>query len=60
MQMSSASAALLTSAKIEHIEPPYIEPLERSVPSEALSVTSVYPNNIPGDLGGDTTALGAA
>jgi hypothetical protein len=48
------SAALLTSAEIEHTEP-----LDRPVPIEALSASSLYPNNIPGDLGGDTTALGA-
>jgi hypothetical protein len=54
-----APAVLLTSAKIEHTEPPCIEPLDRPVPIEALSATSVYPNNIPGDLGGDTIAPGA-
>ena len=52
-------AAVLTSAKIEHTEPPCIEPLDRPVPIEALSATSVYPNNIPGGLGGDTTVIGA-
>ena len=53
------SAALLTSVKIEHTEPPCIDPLDRPVPIEALSATSVYPNNIPGGLGGDTTVIGA-
>ena len=55
-----AQVVVLTSAKIEHTEPLHIEPLDRPVPIEALSATSVYPNNIPGGLGGDTTAIGAA
>jgi hypothetical protein len=54
------SAALLTSVKIEHTEPPCIDPLDRPVPIEALSATSVHPNNIPIELGGGTAALGAA
>jgi hypothetical protein len=44
------SAALLTSAKIEHTEPPCIEPLDRPVPVELLSQA------IPGDLGGSPIA----
>ena len=54
------SAVLLTSAKIEHTEPLCLEPPDGPLPVEALSATSVYPNNIPGGLGGDTTAIGAA
>ena len=53
------SAVLLTSAKIEHTEPLCLEPPDGPLPVEALSATSMYPNNIPGDLGGDTTAIGA-
>jgi hypothetical protein len=45
-----APAVLLTSAKTDHTEPVCIEPLS-SVPIKALSGTSLYPNNIPGDLG---------
>jgi hypothetical protein len=45
-----AQAVLLTSAKIGHTEPVCIELLS-NVPIKALSGTSLYPNNIPGDLG---------
>jgi hypothetical protein len=45
-----APAVLLTSTKTDHTEPVCIEPLS-SVPIKALSGTSLYPNNIPGDLG---------
>jgi hypothetical protein len=46
-----APAVLLASAKIEHTEPLRIEPPSDPVPIEALSGTSLYPNNTPGDLG---------
>jgi hypothetical protein len=54
-----AQAIVLASAEIEHTESLRIEPLDRPVPIEALSATSVYPNSIPDDLGGDTIAPGA-
>jgi hypothetical protein len=53
-------AALLTAAKIEHAEPPCIDPLDRPVPIKGFSATSVHPNNIPRARGGDTTAIGAS
>jgi hypothetical protein len=46
-----AQAVLLTSAKTDHTEPVCIEPPSDPVPIEALSNTSLHPNNIPGDLG---------
>jgi hypothetical protein len=49
-------AVLLTSAKIEHTEPLCIEPLDCPLPVEPLSRASLYPDNIPGDLGGDPVA----
>jgi hypothetical protein len=51
-----APAVLLTFAKIEHTEPLCIEPLDCPLPVEPLSRASLYPDNIPGDLGGDPIA----
>ena len=45
-----AQAVLLTSAKTGHTKPVCIELLS-NVPIKALSGTSLYPNNIPDDLG---------
>ena len=47
-----APTVLLTFAKIEHTEPLCIEPLDCPLPVEPLSRTSLYPDNIPGDIGG--------
>jgi hypothetical protein len=52
-------APVLTSAKTDHTEPLCIEPLYGPRPVEPLSGTSVYADDIPGDLGGETIALGA-
>ena len=51
-----APAVLFASAKIEHTEPLRIEPLDCPLPVEPLSRASLYPDNIPGDLGGDPIA----
>jgi hypothetical protein len=51
-----APAVLLASAKIELTEPLRIEPLDCPLPVEPLSRASLYPDNIPGDLGGDPIA----
>ena len=48
---SITQAVLLTSARTDHTEPPCIEPFNDPLPIEPLSATSLYPNNIPGDLG---------
>jgi hypothetical protein len=47
-----AQPALLTSVQADHTEPVCIEPPIDPVPIQALSGTSLYPNNTPGDLGG--------
>jgi hypothetical protein len=48
--------ALLTSAQTDHTEPGCIEPPSDPIPIQALSGASLYPNNTPGDLGGDPIA----
>jgi hypothetical protein len=48
---SITRAVLLTSAGTDHTEPPRIEPFSEPLPIEPLSATSLYPNNISGDLG---------
>ena len=48
--VSITQAVLLTSARTDHTEPLCIEPLNDPLPIEPLSATSLYPNNIPGDL----------
>ena len=47
-----APTVLLTFAKIEHTEPLCIEPLDCPLPVELVSRASLYPDNIPGDIGG--------
>ena len=57
--VENITPVLLISTKTEVGEPPCVEPIDSPLPFEALSATSVYPNNIPGGLGGDTTVIGA-
>jgi hypothetical protein len=51
-----AQAVVLTSAEFDHTEPLRIEPLDCPLSVEPLSRASLYPDNIPGDLGGDPIA----
>jgi hypothetical protein len=48
---SVTRTVLLTSARTDPTEPPCIEPFSDPPPIEPLSATSLYPNNISGDLG---------
>ena len=51
---SITQAVLLTSARTDptdHTEPHCIESFNDPLPIEPLSAISLYPNNIPGDLG---------
>ena len=48
---SITQTVLLTSARTDHTERPCNEPFNDLLPIEPLSATSLYPNNIPGDLG---------
>ena len=57
--VENITPVLLTSTKTKVAGPPCLGPLDSPLPVEPLSATSVYPNNIPGGLGGDTTAFGA-
>jgi hypothetical protein len=48
-----AQAVALTSTEIEHTEPLRIEPIDCPFTVEPVAQASIYPDNIPGDLGGD-------
>ena len=58
--VENITPVLLSSAKIEDTEPLRIEPLDCPLPTEPLSRASLYPDTIPGDLGGASVAAVAA